>query len=131
MIGLPSIASPWVWLAAVALFAGGYLYGGSSAGQACDLDAAEARGQAAGKFAAELQRSTDASMAIKDISAELQTTFVITREKTRTIEVEVARDVADHPDLAQCLVPERTRRLRNEQVSDSAAIAAESTPVRR
>jgi hypothetical protein len=131
MIGLPSIASPWVWLAGVALFAGGYWYGGSNADQACDLEAAEARGVAAGRFQAELEKTTEASMTIKDISASLQGSFIITREKTRTIEVEVASDVAAHPDLALCLVPERTRQLRDQQVSDSAAIAAQSAAVRR
>lgn len=131
MIGMPSLSLPWVLLAGVALFGAGTWVGHSNADQACDLEAAEARGKAAGKFAAELEHATEASLAIKDIGAELQGTFVITREKTRTIEVEVSNDVAAHPDLAACLVPERTRELRNQQVSDSAAIAAQGAPVRR
>lgn len=131
MIGMPSIPLSWTLLAGVALFGAGTWYGHSGADQACDLEAAEARGVAAGKFAADLERSTEASLKIKDIGVDLQGTFVITREKTRTIEVEVSRDVDAHPDLGQCLVPERTRQLRNQQVSDSAAIAAQGAPVRR
>lgn len=120
----------WSLLAGVALFAAGTWVGHSNADQDCDLEAAEARGKAAGFFAAEVARTTEASMAIKDIGAELQGTFVITREKTRTIEVEVSADVDAHQDLAACLMPERTRQLRNEQVSDSARIAAKGPAVR-
>lgn len=121
-----------VVLLGLGMLGGGYLWGSTSASGDCDIEAAEARGRAAERFAQRMQTATDASLAISGVTLELNTTMHVTRTRTRTIAEEVSRDVDATPDLAGCPLPARTRELRSEQVLESRRLSgAEGRPVQR
>lgn len=129
----PFSFSPWLLLIAIGGTVGGWglghWQGHASASDACEADKNVARGLAMARWTDELTDATEASLANQGVAIELNTTLHVGRDRSRVIVREVSNDVDAHPDLAGCLVPDNTRRLRDEQVADSARIAAEDRPV--
>ena len=127
--------SPTVILgAAIALVASyglGRWQGDAAADAACEADKNVARGIALERWANELTDATTASLANQGVALELNTTLTIARTRADQHVREVKDDVDANPDLARCLVPATTRRVRDEQVSDSARIATQDHPVQQ
>lgn len=113
----------------LAAWGGGYWHGSSSTASEYEAEKDKARTDGIVDYALQMQRATDASLANQGVSLELNTTLHVTRMRTREIVKEVNADVDAHPDLLACLLPDATRRQRDEQVASSAAIAAENRPV--
>ncbi|HPG95116.1 MAG TPA: hypothetical protein PLR28_11220 [Dokdonella sp.] len=134
MIGLAlSLWQRWAMYAAILIvvFLAGDWRGSARVTAAYEAEKAEARGIASERYATQLTRATDASLANQGVALELNTTLHVTRTRTREIVKEVNADVEAHPDLLRCLVPDATRRLRDEQVARSAELAAENRPVQQ
>lgn len=133
--GAGLLLNPWVLLGLALAFGGTYglgrWQGGAAMQTQCDADKAGANAEAAEIYAAQLQRATDASIANQGVSIELNTTLHVTRTRTREIVKEVNADVDAHAQDLACIVPDATRRLRNEQVARSTEIAAQDRPVQQ
>lgn len=120
----------WRLLAAAALLAASFGAGhhwASTKAEAARLAAANAALQHEAAAVAKAQATSDR---IWDIGLTLATDIAITRTRQRVVIEEVERDVDSHPDLAGCVVPAATQRLRDEQ-TDASRRAAEDHPVQR
>lgn len=125
---------PWVLLGAVAAIGiaggAGVWAGHNWASTACAADKLESQVAAQAHQARAVAQAQATSDKIWAIDLQLTTDLAVTRTRQRVIVEEVYRDVDAHPDLAGCLVPAATQRLRDEQVRDSER-AAEGHAVQR
>jgi hypothetical protein len=112
--------------AAGAIGTGGFWAGHHWAAGACDAEKLQSQVLAQQHQAAAIAHAQATSDKIAGISITLNTDLAITRTRQKTIIEEVAADVDAHPDLARCIVPADTQRLRDGQVRDSEQSAADS-----
>lgn len=125
---------PWALLGLVLAW-GGSLAGvawwahrdGAAAPKAqCEADKAKATAAAASWHADEVLAAAKWGARIVNGLADVAAARAQTRIKTRTIVQEVSRAVDQAPGLGRTVLPDAVLQLRNQQVSDSAAAAADA-----
>ena len=132
-MNLPAMPSKITWIAIgigaaamLALMAWFYHLGK----QSCAAEKAEAKVEVALQTQLMAERAGDLSLRVNDIGMRLRIDLHDLRTHGDAVVAEVTRDVDTATTLRDCTVPDRTAELRQQQVAQSAALAAGRKPVR-